>query len=182
MPTVIPKHLRNAANSLADGPYCELFEPSREDRAAFLQRVAEGASFRQAATEVGLPYLAFGRLMVTDENFNLELEAAKILRAQALEEILLEQCTVGIQVPLTHQGKVTGHQIQSLVTNNPSLLALLKANNPEKFRERSEVVHRESDEPVPDRITTGSDRDRLLAALRQRAENRQPAEDPEDLL
>jgi hypothetical protein len=203
--SVVPPHLRNAAG-VADGPYCEVHTPSLVQRQEFLSRIARGASMHAAASEVGLPFLAFGRLLVADETFASDLEAARVLRNMALEEIAIEQSTVGIDEVLTHQGRVSYEYegdyeldesgewrpmpgsrrvpvtVKKLVTSNPSLLAILRANYPDKYRERSEVITRDGDKG-PARITNQDDRTKLIALLKARASQRKQLPDPnEDLL
>jgi hypothetical protein len=189
----IPKQLLANIAGVLDGPYCEVVEPTKEQKQLYCAHIAIGSSMHRAASEVGLPYLSFGRALVTDEKFSEDLDAARALRSFALEEILLDQSTVGVDAPLTYQGHVTmvpvedeltGEQtlqpmtIKKLITSNPSLVALLKANNPEKFRERSEVKHTmpgENDD-IPERITNSGDREKIVALLARRARDRAEAD------
>lgn len=190
---VLPAELRNASGVL-DGPYCEIVEPSKELKQEYCARIALGASMHAAASECGIPYLAFGRALIADPEFANNLEVAKQLRTHALEEILLEQSTVGIDEQLTYQGHPTmiadpetgelqPATVRKLVTSNPSLLALLKANYPEKFRDKQEIWHHGQGDEEADghgRITSDSDRDRLLRILSKRALERAQSEDNED--
>lgn len=182
---VVPKVLR----APIVGPYSDVpARLTREQCFIICEKIAGGASVRAAAHEAGASFIQYARELVANEEFAADIELAKKLRVDALEEIALEQATVGIDEVLTHQGHISINErgepvtVKKLVTNNGLLLALLKANNREKFTERSEVITR-TDDDVPTRITSESDREKILAALRARAAKSLPAPDPdEDLL
>lgn len=189
------KALDKLRNNMAAGsdaaPRCDLIDPTPEQKVMFLTKVAEGASMRVACRELGLPYAAITRALVVDADFAEQLQMAiKVLRPQALEEIAIELATVGIDKPLTYQGHVTmvedeltgekvPHTVKELVTSHSLLLALLKANAPDKFGDRSEIIHRPGDK-LPERITNQSDREKILAHLQKLAKSRAESED--DLL
>ncbi|MGE0367076.1 MAG: hypothetical protein AB7Q00_15210 [Phycisphaerales bacterium] len=190
----------------ADSEVTTLTEQQRQQ---YLVAVASGASMHAAASALKVPYLVIGRLVTTDEGFAADLEIAKRLRLNALEETLIEQATVGIDEQLTHQGRptfeyteyveeedeLTGlveripvedsrryHTIKKLVTSNPSLLAILKAND-RKWVDRSEVTTIQADLDTPDRITGPTDREKIIKALEARAKARDvKPDDVEDLL
>lgn len=209
--TVVPAHLRNAADHVLDGPYCEVFTLSTEQKQSFLARVATGASMHRAASEIGVPFLVIGRELTNSDTFAGDLDAARLLRNMALEEIAVEQSTVGVDEVQTHQGRIVYDYVgdyeldedgnwvpvsqdaerrpvttKRLVTSNPTLLAILKANS-DKYRERSELTlsdHTLDDNNVDAKITNQRDREKLLTLLRSRAKSRDPSppDDDSDLL
>jgi len=201
MKTTLPRNVRETALTVKEDR-----APTVDERQLFLERIARGASMHAAASEIGLPFVTFGRLLVSDETFAIDLEAARTLRNMALEEIMIQQATVGVDEVLTHQGRVSYEYegdyeldpngdwkpvqgavrvpitVKKLVTSNPTLLAILKANYPDKYRERSEVINRLG-EAAPERITSQDDREKLIALLTKRALKRVPKPDPDgDLL
>lgn len=182
-----PRIWQKQVSAIADGPMCEVRTLSPAERQRFLTMVAAGASMHAASAAIPVPFLVIGRLLVADEQFAADLEAAKRLRTMALEETLIDQATVGVDEPVVYQGAITASH-KKLVTSNPTLLAILKANDPGRWKERSEVTHKGEVEEVPDRITNASDRDKILAALAKRAAERageragEPNGENEDLL
>lgn len=203
--SVLPRKVweQNMTGQL-DGPYCELVELSEDQRQRYLGAVAAGASMHAAASALGIPFLAVGRLIAADETFAKDLDVAKQLRLMALEEILIDQASVGIDEPLTYQGSITHEYtewgepdefglragveesrrpvtIKKLVTSNPTLLAILKANDREKWKDRSEVQHTPIAAELPARIHSESDREKLIAALERRVAERED-DNVEDLL
>jgi hypothetical protein len=200
----MPKHVIPPDSRITVGPFSEVVTLDRGQRQQFLSMIAEGASMHHACRELKVPLLAVGRALGSDEEFAADFEVAKTLRNMALENVLIEQSTVGIDEVLTHQGRIsyeyTGEYeldengevvpgaertpvtVKKLVTSNASLLAILKANYPDKYRERSEVITREG-ALAPERITSDDDRSKLIALLRKRAALRSTKPDPdEDLL
>lgn len=129
----------------------------------YLERVALGRSLHGAAADMKLPYLLIVREQKHNPAFKEDLAIAMAVRGNALLEIALEQCTAGVDEPLTHQGRIsyeypngytlddTGNvtpetervpvTVKKLVTSNPMLLALLKALFPKQFAERVEVTN-----------------------------------------
>lgn len=204
--TVLPKAAweRNMTG-VEDGPLCALRELSPEETQQYLAAIATGASMHAAARALGIPYLAIGRRLAVDEVFAADLAVAKQMRLMALEEILIEQATVGVDEQLVHQGHKTYEYtewtepdefglregvlesrvpstVKKLQTSNPTLLAILKANDRQKWMERSEVLNTTPSD-LPARIYNEGDREKLLGALRTRAAARIAKEDNvEDLL
>jgi hypothetical protein len=200
---VIPDHMVPAV-----GPYSALDVISDQDRNAYLELVATGASMQSAAKKLGVKYMAILRLIKADKQFETDIAIARQMRNLAAEEILFEQSTVGIDEVLVHQGAIQyeyplGYEldemgntkpgtvrvpvtVKKLVTSNPSLLAMLKANFPEKYRERSEVNVNQNPastvDAVPDRITSPADRAKMIAILNKRIAARMQRDPDEDLL
>jgi hypothetical protein len=192
----------------AVGPYSALDVISDQDRNAYLELVATGASMQSAAKKLGVKYMAILRLIKADKQFETDIAIARQMRNLAAEEILFEQSTVGIDEVLVHQGAIQyeyplGYEldemgntkpgtvrvpvtVKKLVTSNPSLLAMLKANFPEKYRERSEVNVNQKQtstaDAVPDRITSPADRAKMIAILNKRIAARMQRDPDEDLL
>jgi hypothetical protein len=192
----------------AVGPYSALDVISDQDRNAYLELVATGASMQSAAKKLGVKYMAILRLIKADKQFETDIAIARQMRNLAAEEILFEQSTVGIDEVLVHQGAIQyeyplGYEldemgntkpgtvrvpvtVKKLVTSNPSLLAMLKANFPEKYRERSEVNVNQNPastvDAVPDRITSPADRAKMIAILNKRIAARMQRDPDEDLL
>lgn len=171
--------------------------PTEDERQQFLARVAGGMSQHEAARELGLSWLAFGKLLVNDESFAADLEVARTLRVMALEEIAVQQCTVGIDEPLTHQGRITYDYkegeyeldeggnvlpgatrtpvtVKKLVTNNAMLLALIKSRNAQ-FNDKSEVHVIPKQAQLDPR--DASSRDKLLEAMERSIAERVRARD-----
>jgi hypothetical protein len=200
---VIPDHMVPAV-----GPYSALDVISDQDRNAFLELVATGAAMQSAAKKLGVKYMAILRLIKADKQFETDIAIARQMRNLAAEEILFEQSTVGIDEVLVHQGAIQyeyphGYEldemgntkpgtvrvpvtVKKLVTSNPSLLSILKANFPEKYRERSEVNVNQKQtstaDAVPDRITSPADRAKMIAILNKRIAARMQRDPDEDLL
>jgi hypothetical protein len=200
---VIPDHMVPAV-----GPYSALDVISDQDRNAYLELVATGASMQSAAKKLGVKYMAILRLIKADKQFETDIAIARQMRNLAAEEILFEQSTVGIDEVLVHQGAIQyeypqGYEldemgntkpntvrvpvtVKKLVTSNPSLLSILKANFPEKYRERSEVNVNQKPastvDAVPDRITSPADRAKMIAILNKRIAARMQRDPDEDLL
>jgi hypothetical protein len=200
---VIPDHMVPAV-----GPYSALDVISDQDRNAYLELVATGASMQSAAKKLGVKYMAILRLIKADKQFETDIAIARQMRNLAAEEILFEQSTVGIDEVLVHQGAIQyeypqGYEldemgntkpntvrvpvtVKKLVTSNPSLLSILKANFPEKYRERSEVNVNQKQtstaDAVPDRITSPADRAKMIAILNKRIAARMQRDPDEDLL
>jgi hypothetical protein len=192
----------------AVGPYSALDVISDQDRNAYLELVATGASMQSAAKKLGVKYMAILRLIKADKQFETDIAIARQMRNLAAEEILFEQSTVGIDEVLVHQGAIQyeypqGYEldemgntkpntvrvpvtVKKLVTSNPSLLSILKANFPEKYRERSEVNVNQKQtstaDAVPDRITSPADRAKMIAILNKRIAARMQRDPDEDLL
>jgi hypothetical protein len=163
---------------------------------------------QSAAKKLGVKYMAILRLIKADKQFETDIAIARQMRNLAAEEILFEQSTVGIDEVLVHQGAIQyeyplGYEldemgntkpgtvrvpvtVKKLVTSNPSLLAMLKANFPEKYRERSEVNVNQNPastvDAVPDRITSPADRAKMIAILNKRIAARMQRDPDEDLL
>lgn len=186
----------------ASGPFSPIIVPTREQKDAYLERVALGRSLHGAASDVGLPYMSFVRERKADKSFDDDVNIAVLARAGALLEIALEQCTVGVDEVLTHQGHISyeypaGYEldemgmvkpgtvrkpvtVKKLVTSNPMLLALLKALHPEQFKERVEVTTHAAPKTIEEeqqRTLEAVKRD-LVALLKVQ----QPADPDEDLL
>jgi hypothetical protein len=187
------------------GLFSEIIVPTHEQKNAYLERVAVGRSLHGAASDLGLPYMSVVRERRVDAAFESDVQLALAARAGALLEIALEQCTVGVDEVLTHQGRVSyeypnGYEldesgqpkpdtprvpvtVKKLVTSNATLIKLLTALYPEQFKERSEVSVQGGKrviDAVPDRITNQTDREKLIALLSKRAASR--ADPDEDLI
>jgi len=197
----LPQELREKTAQIV-GPYSEVVVLTREQKQHYLAKIATGAAMHAAAREIGVPYLAIGRMIATDEQFANDLDIAKdMLRPMALEEIAIEQATVGVDEVLTHQGRISYEYVgeymlgedgkwvpldetserrpvtvKKIVTSNPLLVALLKANNREKFTERTDINVRDNTS-APDKITSEGDRAKLIALLAKRARARKQEDD-----
>lgn len=187
MTTRLPPEALEGVVVNVTGVHSEVVWLDDQQRQRFLTLVAQGMSFVSASNEIGVPYMAIGRELVINEQFATDLEAAKELRKLALEEIAIEQSTVGVDEPLTYQGEVMTHEItgepvtvKKLVTGNSLLLALLKANSPDKFGDKLTVNPGSKD--VPSKITKNAERDKLLALLERREAIAARKPDNEDLI
>jgi hypothetical protein len=200
---VIPDSMVPAA-----GPFSALDVVSPADRNAYLELVATGASMQSAAKALGVKYMAILRLIKADPQFETDVQIARTMRNLAAEEIMFEQSTVGVDEVQVYQGHIMyeypkGYElddngdakpgtervpvtVKKLVTSNPSLMFLLKASFPEKYRERSEVnvnsASKHTHDVVPDRITSSDDRTKLIEVLQKRAAARRQPDPDEDLL
>jgi len=184
------------------GAHSVIIVPTTEQKNAYLERIAHGRSLHGAAADLDLPYMSFVRERRADDAFENDVKLALAVRGGAMLEIALEQCTVGVDKVLTHQGHVSyeypnGYElddegnakpgtvrkpvtVKELVTTNSLLLALLKAIYPEQFKDRSEV----SVNTIPTaNATNDAEAQALLTYLEDRALARRKVRDPdEDLL
>lgn len=73
--------------------------------------------------------------MREDPTYPARFKAAEAEVARMLEDEAVRRAHDGIRKAVYYKGKVVGHEIEY---SDGVLLALLKANNPEKYRERFE--------------------------------------------
>jgi hypothetical protein len=82
--------------------------------------------------------------MREDQTYPRRFKEAEVQAARSLEDEAVRRARAGIRRPVLHKGKQVYVQGEPLFTTEYSdslLMFLLKANNPEKFRDRLEQVN-----------------------------------------
>ena len=77
-----------------------------------------------------------------DAAFAAAWAEAQVLGTDALEDEATRRATVGVEEPIFHQGVVVGHVRRH---SDALLMFLLKARDPERFKERTSSEHRIED-------------------------------------
>jgi hypothetical protein len=90
------------------------------------------------------------RWMRNDPSYPSRFREAESMAAHRLEDEAVRRASEGVSRAVWHKGKIVGYET---VCSDSLLMFLLKANNPEKFKERSEVTTVEWDGSL-DQLTT----------------------------
>lgn len=149
---------------------------TQEQLEKYLNTLAETGRVKSSARAAGLDYRTIYFLRKDNALFALAEKEAREAGSEALENEAIEQATVGIEKGVWHQGVLVG--TERVIPANPLLQFLLKAQNPARFMERSEVIGRDGGK-VPERITSDDDRAKIIAKLDQRAAARVIEHKPE---
>lgn len=121
---------------------------SRRLKARFLEDFRLCGNITRAARTAGLPH----RTLVydwqeKDEQFLMDYRQAELESIEILEEEARRRGADGVQTvtPIYHQGLKIGENVETKYSDT-LLIFLLKARNPEKYRERWDVT--QSDRPA----------------------------------
>lgn len=136
----------------------------------FLGLVAAGMSQIRACEIVGADTKTFYRLRKSNEVFALAFEEALACRDMVIIEQSIEQATEGVINP---NGALT-------FPSNPQLQMHVKAADPDRYRDRSEVIQRQGEDVKP--IRQPGDRERLLKLLHKYGKKDESDGDVSDLL
>ena len=136
----------------------------------FLSLVAAGMSQVKASEVVGANIKTFYRLRKSNEVFALAIEEALACRDLVIIEQSIEQATEGVINP---NGALT-------FPSNPQLQMHVKAADPDRYRDRSEVIQRQGEDVKP--IRQPGDRERLLKLLHKYGKKDESDGDVSDLL
>lgn len=113
-----------------------------QKRGKFLQRLAETANVSNAAKYCGITRSAAYKLRGQDEEFKAAWDEAVEIATDALEEEARRRALQGVTKPVYYQGARCG-ELQEY--SDTLMIVLLKANRPEKYKDRSETDHKSSD-------------------------------------
>ena len=104
----------------------------------FLINLAEHGNVSYACRVTGAKRTAIYKRARTDEAFAKAFEEAKEIGWNGLEDDTLELAREGYEEPVFHQGEIVGTKQKY----SPALnIFLLKAHNPERYRERVDIEH-----------------------------------------
>ena len=115
----------------------------------FLAAFAASASVIQAARWAKLSRQAHYNWMKDDPTYPERFERVKAQAARTLEDEAVRRAHEGLRREIRYKGRVVGHEIEY---SDTLMLALLKANSPEKFRDRSETAITTPDGPITIRV------------------------------
>ena len=128
---------------------------SQEQCDIYLEMLAAYGNRGKAAEAAGSHRVTFWRLRQENELFaKSEAQAAKI-GSEYLEEVAVKQAVEGIEEPIYYKGD----RIDTLrrFPGNNLLQFLLKANNPEKFKDRQEITTADATDKPPHIIKNEQD-------------------------
>ena len=128
---------------------------TKERRERFLKALAETGIVSTAVEIAGTSRTRVYERRKRDAAFSAAWEAAEEQAADALEAEALRRAVDGVAEPLVSAGKVVrdddGNPLVIRRFSDTLLITLLKARRPDRFKDRSEVVHDISDR-VADRL------------------------------
>jgi len=163
--TVLPRALSPKADEVNSTPYNELPRMTERQKTQFLELLIGGASQHRAASQLGIPRLLVVREAHLDEQFAKDLELALEARIDAIEELAIEFATQGTERGVYHMGVLVDTERQ--YGPHSLLQFLLKANKPEKYKERTEQTLNVNSAGPPPTVRDDRDAQRLLAKVRQ---------------
>ena len=103
----------------------------------FLAAFSASASLTQAARWAKLSRQAHYNWMKEDPTYPERFADAKEKAARTLEDEAVRRAHAGLRRDVRYKGRVVGHETEY---SDTLMLALLKANAPEKFRDRSDTT------------------------------------------
>ena len=110
-----------------------------EKKAAFLEAVrSNGGMVLAAADSVGLSRKTMYDWRRADPEFKAAWEQAILDSTIVLEQEAIRRATKGVTEDVYHKGEVVGQQIRY---SDNLLMFTMKAREPDKYRDRSEVKH-----------------------------------------
>lgn len=165
MKTVLPRALSPKADEVNSTPYNELPRMTERQKTQFLELLIGGASQHRAASQLGIPRLLVVREAQLDEQFAKDLELALEARIDAIEELAIEFATQGTEKGVYHMGVLV--DTERHYGPHALLQFLLKANRPEKYKERTEQTLNVNPAGPPPTVRDDRDAQRLLAKVRQ---------------
>lgn len=146
-------------------------------REPFLKALATLGNYKGAAEAVGLDRKTVFRWRKDDPEFDQACSDALDEAADTLEAEAKRRAVEGVDEPLTFQGAIFGHVKRY---SDQLLTLLLKANRPEKFREKTSMeLTGAGGGPVKVDDTSAAAK---LAAILAAAEARKAAADVSDLV
>ena len=126
----------------------------RPKQRAFLEAYSSCGSVTLAAEAANVSKRSHQRWKKGDERYAQAFGVAKEQASQVLEDEARRRAVEGVREPVYYEGAVCGHRQRY---SDNLLMFLLKANNPEKFRERSEATHQGGGEPIPVDMNLGAE-------------------------
>lgn len=116
----------------------------------FLAAFAACCSFTQAARWAKISRQAHYNWLREDPTYRERFELARVKAVQSLEDEAIRRGREGVRKAVRYKGKVVGYETEY---SDTCLLATLKANAPEKYRERTDTtVSAPGGGPVEQRI------------------------------
>jgi hypothetical protein len=163
--TVLPRALSPKADEVNSTPHNELRRMTERQKTRFLELLIGGSSQHRAASQLGIPRLLVVREAQLDEQFAKDLELALEARVDAIEELAIEFATQGTEKGVYHMGVLVDTERQ--YGPHALLQFLLKANRPEKYKERTEQTLNVNPAGPPPTVRDDRDAQRLLSKVRQ---------------
>ena len=125
----------------------------RPKQRAFLEAYSCCGSLRLAAKAANVSRRSHYRWLKSDPKYAKAFQVAREHASQVLEDEARRRAVEGVREPVYYEGAVCGHRQRY---SDNLLMFLLKANNPEKFRERS-VTHQGGGEPIEVDVNLGAE-------------------------
>ena len=117
----------------------QLTERTAQKKAAFLDALrSNGGMVLAAADSVALTRTTMYEWRNKDPEFKAAWEQAILESTIVLEQEAIRRATKGVTEDVYHKGEVVGQQIRY---SDNLLMFTMKAREPDKYRERSEVKH-----------------------------------------
>lgn len=132
-------HLKKGKNKTLGERRKKRAPETAAQRAVFLDVLSETAIVVYACKQAGLSRRTAYNWRDADPEFAKEWEYAAELGTDALEDEAIRRATVGVLKPVYQGGKKVG-SVRELSDN--LLMFILKARNPEKFKDRAQVDHK----------------------------------------
>lgn len=106
-----------------------------EDKQAFLDAYANCGRRTPACRAADIAYRTFTRWLTSDEEFAAAFAEAQIAFTEnVIETAMIERAVNGVPKGVYHKGAMVGTELQY---SDTLLLALAKANAPDKYKDRS---------------------------------------------
>lgn len=112
--------------------------PKRTRQRAFLAAFARLGTVTHAAEAAGIHQDTHRDWLHKDEQYAADFATAKAALLDKLEREAIRRATEGTNKPVYWRGEVVGHVTEY---SDTLLIFLLKANAPEKYRERVQIDH-----------------------------------------
>jgi hypothetical protein len=115
------------------------------DQERFLQAYVITCSVQRASRLAKVRLHAHSNWMQEDPTYPGRFRQARELAAQTLEDAAVRRAIEGVRRPILYKGKpvyIRGEPQYQIEYSDQLLILLLKANNPEKFKDRSDVTHK----------------------------------------